>query len=121
MGRPDVHQDDDSDARRHFTKRVLADLGAFQRMHREDLFESGVRRIGAEQEMFLVDRHGRPAPLSPEILDSIADPHFTTELGRFNLEVNLDPQDYTGGCLNRMETQVHQMLAKARRAPEAIT
>ncbi len=116
MGRHDVSQESDSAERRRFTQRVLADLGAFQRMHREDLFESGARRIGAEQEMFLVDGHGHPAPLSPEILDLIDDEHFTTELGRFNLEVNLDPQDFGSGGLSRMETQLREMLAKVREA-----
>lgn len=116
MGRHDVSQDQDSAERRRFTQRVLADLGAFQRMHEEELFETGARRIGAEQEMFLVDRHGRPASLSPEILERIDDPHFTTELGRFNLEANLDPQDFDAGSLGRMEAQLRELLAKVRAA-----
>jgi len=120
LGRHDVSQASDSAERRRFTQRVLTDLAAFQRMHREDLFESGTRRIGAEQEMFLVDRHGRPARMSPEILEPIDDPHFTTELGRFNLEVNLDPQDFDAGCLGRMEAQLEEMMAKARHAAQGM-
>jgi len=120
VGRHDVSQEQDSAERRRFTQRVLADLSAFQRMHNEDLFETGARRIGAEQEMFLVDRHGRPAVLSPEILEIIDDPHFTTELGRFNLEANLDPQDFDAGSLGRMETQLRELLDKVRAAAKAM-
>jgi CBS domain-containing protein len=120
LGRHDVTQAADSAELRLFTQRVLNELRAFQRMHDEDLFEVGKRRIGAEQEMFLVDRYGHPALLSPEILDEIDDPHFTTELGRFNLEVNLDPQEFDSRCLSRMEAQLHEMLAKVRQAAEKM-
>jgi hypothetical protein len=34
---------------------MLRDLQALQAMLRDERFETGVRRIGAEQEMFLVD------------------------------------------------------------------
>jgi CBS domain-containing protein len=119
LGRPDAMQGTDPAARRLFTRRVLEDLRAFQRMHDEDLFEAGVRRIGAEQEMFLVDRHGRPALLSPEILETLDDPHFTTELGRFNLEANLDPQVFDARCLGRLEGQLRALVDQARRAARA--
>ena len=51
-------------------------------MLEKGLFETEVRRIGAEQEMFLVDRGFRPALVAIELLERIDDPHFTTELGR---------------------------------------
>jgi len=44
----------------------------------------------------LVDESGRPASISVEILEKLDDPHFTTELARFNLEFNLDPQVLEG-------------------------
>jgi len=62
------------------------------------LLESGVKRIGAEQEMFLIDNNFRPAPLSLEILNQAQDPRLTTEIARFNLEANLTPLSLSGGC-----------------------
>ena len=41
---------------------VLDDLRALDYMIDHDLIESGINRVGAEQEMFLVDRDLRPAP-----------------------------------------------------------
>jgi protoporphyrinogen oxidase len=48
-----------------------------------------VRRVGAEQEMFLVDSSMRPAPLAAEVISRIADARLTTEIARFNLEAIL--------------------------------
>src|SRR2546422_8064315 len=84
--------------RRHFMRYLLRDLQALERMLAEGALEEGVRRIGAEQELFLIDSHWHPAPAAMQILDRIADPHYTTELGLFNLEMNLDPQLYGGEC-----------------------
>ena len=41
---------------RAFTRALLEDAQALERMLAEDIIESGIRRIGAEQEMFLVDQ-----------------------------------------------------------------
>ncbi len=103
-----------TDQLRHFAKTLLRDVRALERMLSEGLIQSGQRRIGCEQEMFLVDRAWRPFPVALEILDRLGDAHFTTELGRFNLEANLDPQAFEGDCLSRMEADLLAKLAAVR-------
>jgi CBS domain-containing protein/gamma-glutamylcysteine synthetase len=93
---------------------MLRDLQALEHMLAENMFETGITRIGAEQEMFLVDGSWQPAPDAVAVLAAIADGHFTTEVGAFNLELNLDPQVFTGNCLRRVEAQLDQLLAVAR-------
>ncbi len=105
---------------RAFMGQLLRDLRALERMIDEGLIEEHVRRIGAEQEMFLVDSRLRPATVAMELLEAIDDPHFTTELGLFNLEANLDPQDFGGECLRAMEKQVETLLDRAREAASEI-
>ena len=62
------------DARvRAFTRAVLSDLSALETMLETDRIESGASRFGAEQEMFLVDRDCRPAPVSDEVLRILND------------------------------------------------
>ena len=100
--------------RRQFTHALLRDLHALGGMLTEGRIESGVRRIGAEQEMFLVDRSWRPAPVALELLDAVDDPHFVTEVGAFNLEVNLDPQHFSGDCFTRVEAQLNSLLDQLR-------
>jgi CBS domain-containing protein/gamma-glutamylcysteine synthetase len=106
----------DGDRRRGFMRHLLADLRALEQMLDGGLIEEGVRRIGAEQELFLVDRQMRPACVAPDLLQRLDDPHFTTELGLFNLELNLDPQLFGGDCLSRMERQLEELLGRLRRA-----
>src|SRR5207237_9225014 len=86
----------EGDARRRFLRAVLADLRALEQMLAAGAFERGVVRIGAEQELFLVDRAYHPAPGAMKILERIDDPHFTTELGLFQIAANADPQFLSG-------------------------
>ena len=74
-------------------------------------------RIGAEQEMFLVDAlvaagaaaRWRCSPRS-------TDQHYTTELGAFNLELNCDPQLFSGDGLVAHGRPARR-AAGARRTP----
>ena len=116
----EVDPDFDGESRRTFMRAILADLRALERMLKEGRFETGVRRIGAEQEMFLVDRSYSPAPGALKMLDRLQDPHFTTELGMFNLELNHDPQPFGGDGLARMERQLVELMEKTRRAASEL-
>ncbi len=118
MGEHDVSPPTDAAELRLFTQKLLNDLRAFQQMLDEGLFETGVSRIGAEQELFLADRYWQPALIGPELLDDLDDPHFTTELGRFNLEFNLDPIEFSSDCLHRLESDLDRLLGKLRQAAE---
>jgi CBS domain-containing protein/gamma-glutamylcysteine synthetase len=115
MGQHDVRELD-AESLRSFTRHLLADLRALELMLGHAVLETGVRRIGAEQELFLLDRHFRPAPLAVEMLERLADDHFTTEVARFNLEFNTDPLEFGGGCLGAMERQLLELLGRARAA-----
>ena len=119
MGTQDVTGDLDAANLRLFIKHLLDDLRALEAIIAGGAIEAGVRRIGAEQELFMVDRAWRPAPLAMEILAAIDDPHFTTELGRFNLEINLDPLVLGGDCLSRLESDLGGLLAKVRAVAHA--
>ncbi len=106
----------DGAQRRAFTRAVLSDVRAVEQMLAENLFERGVSRIGAEQELFLVDGAYHPAPGALRILEKIEDKHFTTELGLFNLEANADPQPFAGKGLAAMEAQLTALFEKVRAA-----
>ena len=84
---------------------VRRDVRALELMLESDAFD-GNRRIGAEQEMFLVDPAGRPAPVAIDVLERVADARCTTELARFNLEANLTPRAARGDALRRMEAEL---------------
>ena len=119
MGEFNVTSYRDEDQLRHFTKALLRDLQALEKMVKDRAFENDRQRIGAEQEMFLVDKGMRPANLGARLLEALNDDHFTPELARFNLECNLDPLDLEGDCLRRLEAQNNELVQKARIAARA--
>lgn len=117
MGETNVKTQTEPEQMRLFMQQVLDDARALEVMLRDGQIESGVQRIGAEQEMFLVEAETmRPAMKAIEVLDAIDDPHFTTELAKFNLECNLDPFPLEAGSLEAMEEQLVGLLDKARKA-----
>ncbi|MBK9032303.1 MAG: CBS domain-containing protein [Myxococcales bacterium] len=111
----------DAERQRAFTSAVIADLRALERMIAENRFETDVRRIGAEQEMFLIDDQWAPANGVLALLDKLKpDPHYTTELGQFQLEANCDPQVFTGDGLSLLHAQLDLLVGKARTAAREL-
>src|SRR5437667_10611390 len=120
MGEHNVEQQLDEKKSQAFMKALLEDLRALEFMIETDRFETGVTRIGAEQEMFLVDRNLRPAPISQEVLERAKDPRLTTEIARFNLEANLTPRLLTGRCFGEMENELRDLLSLVRISAEEL-
>ena len=104
------------EAIRIFTRALLRDLQALERILADGMIESGIRRFGAEQEFFLVDKAWRPAPVAVEVLDDLNDDPFTTELARFNLEANLSPRVLEGSCFSDMHTELDSYVTRVRDA-----
>lgn len=114
----DVAPQRSPEAIRVFTRALLRDLKAMERLLTEDLIETGVRRFGAEQELFLVDEAWRPAPVAVEVLEDLSDDPFTTELARFNLEANLSPRLLEGSCFSDMHTELDGYIGRVREAAQ---
>jgi CBS domain-containing protein len=106
--------------RKDFLYHLLNDVKALEVMVREDLFEKGIQRIGAEQELCLVDKNFLPATNALKVLEKINDPHFTTELALFNLEINLDPVELGGHCFSRIAKDLSEMISRADKIAHAI-
>ncbi len=120
MGEQDVKSGLEDGERRKFTKALLDDLDGLRALIQSGRFDDGPRRIGAEQEMFLVGPRLGPAPLAMEILKAIDDPRLTTELALYNLEANLTPSRFDGDCLRRLECELDEVLGKVREAARAL-
>jgi CBS domain-containing protein/gamma-glutamyl:cysteine ligase YbdK (ATP-grasp superfamily) len=112
----DVATQPDEEALRAFTRRILDELEALELMLEGGRIESGIQRIGAEQEMFLVDQIGRPSPVALEVLERAGHHSLTTELASFNLEANLAPLVLGGDCLSVLAGQLEESLARVRAA-----
>lgn len=110
MGDQKVSTESGGSEMRQFTKAVLNDLQALEKMFEGGMFEEDKLRIGAEQEMFLVDSAMCAAPIATDIIEDAKDERLTTEIGRFNIEANLTPLDFTGNCLSKLENELDEVL-----------
>ena len=120
MGEQNVQDSKDLDQKRVFMQALLADVRALEYMLEHNQFETGIRRIGAEQEMFLVDQARNPSLSAVQMLEQIDDPRFTFELAQFNLEANLSPLELTGDCLRKLERETAEVVQIARRAARKL-
>ena len=119
MGEHRILERRDNESMRAFMRALLEDVQALERMIDDgSWFEKDVRRIGAEQEMFLVDRSYKPSNKALAILDELPREHFTTELGQFNLELNLQPLVLEGNCLGHMREELETRMREVRAAAE---
>ena len=119
MGEHQVEDGTDLSKQRAFVGALLNDLRALERMLDGERIEAGVRRAGAEQEMFLVDRHMNPALCAPEVIERVADPRVTSEIARFNLEADLTPRALTADCFRRMEEEIAEVVCLVREGARA--
>jgi len=117
MGVQKVSLVDNKNEMQVFVRALLDDVQAFEYMLEHNWFESDIVRIGAEQEMCLVDKKTfKPACINMEVLAQLTDaPWCVTELAKFNLETNLSPREFVGSCLSDMEAENIEYLAKIQK------
>src|SRR5918999_1920749 len=101
-----------ADRTRHREK-VRRCLDVFARMLREAHFDTDDPMTGLEVELNLVDEEGDPALKNAEVLEAIASPDFQTELGQFNIEINVAPATLREGGLTIFEESLRRSLNDA--------
>ncbi|MDP9392223.1 MAG: glutamate--cysteine ligase [Actinomycetota bacterium] len=99
--------------RTRYRAKVRRCLDVFARMLREARFDFGRPMAGIEIEFNLVDDRGDPAMKNAEVLAQLADPGFQTELGQFNLEVNVPPRRLPDGGVSGFEGGIRASLNAA--------
>lgn len=114
MGEQQVSIVRSQDQMQLFVKSLLDDVKALDYMLHNDWFETDIVRIGAEQEMVLVDQRTlKPACINMEALEHMKDwPWVETELAKFNLEINLQPREFSDRALREMEDETSSKLTK---------
>ncbi len=99
--------------RQRYRQKVRACLDVFARLLAEARFDAERRSFGLEIELNLTDEAGDPAMVNAAALEAIADPDFQTELGQFNVEINLEPRLLGGAVMSDLETSVRASLNTA--------
>jgi hypothetical protein len=96
--------------RQRYREKVRTCLDVFARMLADEQFEAGRGSFGLEIELNLTDDAGLPAMANAAVLEAIADPNFQTELGQFNVEINIAPRRFTEGVFAELEEGVRASL-----------
>jgi hypothetical protein len=106
--------------RQQFRQKVRACLDVFAQMLAESRFDAERPMGGLEIELNLVDGQGNPAMRNADVLEAIADPAFQTELGQFNVEINLPPQPLRPNGLSTFEDSARASLNAGEEKATAI-
>ncbi|MEU4536337.1 glutamate-cysteine ligase family protein [Streptosporangium sp. NPDC023825] len=106
--------------RRRYRDKVRRCLDVFAQMLRESRFEFDEPRAGLEIELNLVDERGEATMKNVEVLEAIAEPDWATELGQFNVEINVLPESLEGDGAARLEKVIRDRLNHAEERARTV-
>jgi gamma-glutamyl:cysteine ligase YbdK (ATP-grasp superfamily) len=106
--------------RQRYRRKVRAGLDVFARMLSEARFHPEGRSFGMEIELNLTDDAGDPAMVNAAALEAIADPSFQTELGQFNVEINIAPRLLEGRVFTQLEADARASLNHAEERARTV-
>jgi hypothetical protein len=106
--------------RQRYRAKVRANLDVFARMLGEARFHPERRSFGLEIELNLTDDAGDPALVNAAALEAIADTAFQTELGQFNVEINVPPRLLEGDVFTDLERDARASLNDAEERARTV-
>lgn len=119
MGHLEVKQLKSPKDKALYIHHLVKDLEALDLMLENGLIEKEPIRIGAEQELCITTNDFFPNKNSIEILDSINHKNFTTEIGKYNLEINSDPLELKKNCFSLLQLQLKELLIRAQKVAKS--
>jgi len=122
MGEQRVSKVTDAKQMQKFVKSLLKDVQALEYMIENKWFDTGITRMGAEQEMAIVDKDTfKPNCIAMEALDKMSDYEWVeTELAKFNLETNLTPRELTKACFSQLHKENATKLNKIQKVLDTL-
>lgn len=101
--------------RQRYRQKLRECLDVLRILLEEGRFATPRNLMGLEIELNLADPAGLPRMVNGEVLERIASRDFQTELGRFNLEVNIVPHRLGGRVLDQLAEELRTVLGYADR------
>lgn len=100
--------------RTRYRERLMQDLELFDNHLQHSSFDDK-GTIGLELELNLVNDQMEPATTGRKVLENLSD-EYQSEIGAFNVELNLPPQSIEGEGLLELQTELYNRLATVREA-----
>ncbi|MFD9974574.1 glutamate-cysteine ligase family protein [Streptomyces sp. NPDC059017] len=120
MGEKIVAGGFDLSDRQRYRRKLQQCLAGLGRLLAEKRFDRPKNLMGLEIELNLAGSDGLPRMMNAEVLDRIASRDFQTELGMFNLEVNIAPHRLGGRVLDQLAEELRTGLGYAHRKAAEI-
>ncbi|WP_328316343.1 glutamate--cysteine ligase [Streptomyces sp. NBC_00388] len=105
----------DPSGRQRYRRKLQQCLEVLERLLADERFDRPRNLMGMEIELNLAGPDGMPRMMNAEVLDRIASRDFQTELGMFNLEVNIIPHRLGGRVFDQLAEELRTGLAYAHR------
>ncbi|MFE0136706.1 glutamate--cysteine ligase [Streptomyces sp. NPDC059037] len=120
MGEKVVAGTFDLSERNRYRSKLRECLAGLRRLLDEERFDRPKNLMGVEIELNLAGPDGMPRMMNAQVLERIASRDFQTELGMFNLEVNIAPHRLGGRVLDRLAEELRTGLAYAHRKANEV-
>ncbi|WP_432753620.1 glutamate-cysteine ligase family protein [Streptomyces sp. JL2001] len=106
--------------RQRYRRKLQQCLAGLARLLAEKRFDRPQNLMGLEIELNLAGSDGMPRMVNAAVLDRIASTDFQTELGMFNLEVNIAPHRIGGRVFDRLAEELRIGLGYADRKAREV-
>jgi Glutamate-cysteine ligase family 2(GCS2) len=106
--------------RQRYREKLRRCLDVFAHMLGAARFDCEEPLTGLEIEFNLIDSRRDPAMRNAEVLNAIANDDFQTELGQFNIEINVPPRSLVGEAAAELETELRGSLNDAEARSRAV-
>ncbi|MEV3988168.1 glutamate-cysteine ligase family protein [Streptomyces sp. NPDC049837] len=106
--------------RQRYRRKLQQCLTGLERLLADKRFDRPRNLVGLEIELNLAGADGMPRMMNAEVLERIASRDFQTELGMFNLEVNIAPHRLGGRVFDQLAEELRIGLAYAHRKAQEV-
>jgi len=103
---------------RLFKQKLDEEMEFVRRLFAGRKFDEDTRKLGYELELCLLDENGAPAPCNQQVLEEAANPLFTYELAKFNLEINGNAFDICADVFGKIESDLNDLYSQLEQATE---
>ena len=103
-----------------FTDNLIQETQQLRQWCAERHFSKRSAVIGLEMEAWLVDEHHQPAPVNNRYLTELNDPLVVPELAKFNVELNVEPQELSHHGLRKMHFELENIWQRCQNCAQEL-
>lgn len=116
MGEEIYQQNFEAKDYQRFHQRLVEETGFIRSLFAQRAFDNQTRKLGYELELCLVDKKGLPSKVNHEVISQAKNPLLTTELAKFNLEINGHPFELSADVFDLIESDLNDLYLQVEKS-----